>query len=208
MPSDAALLAFAAGSTGLVASCGPTQAWLASGSVETYGASALAYAGQGLATVLPDYLAATGATPVQPYLVATAEAAVVLDALRAARAALLTTSPAIEVEHAFAAGYSQGGHAVFAAADRAAVYAQDLPLAGVIGSGPSSDLDTLFLHFPYAAPWVVRAYQAAYPGEVDPSEVLAEPFASRLDADARRLCVGGAQAYYPHDPTALFTAPF
>ena len=207
-PNDAALLAFAPGSTGLVARCGPTQTWLRRGSVETYGATALAYAGQGLATVLPDYLATTGASPVQPYFVATAEAAVVLDALRAARAALGTTTPAIEVGHAFAAGYSQGGHAVFAAADRAAVYARDLPLAGVIGFGPSGDLDTLFLHFQYAAPWVVRAYQVAYPGEVSPADVLAEPYASRLDADAQRLCVSGAQAYYPHDPAALFTAPF
>jgi hypothetical protein len=208
VPKDAALLAFAAGSTGLAASCGPTQTWLASGSVETYGATALAYAGQGLATVLPDYLATTGTTPVQPYFVAMAEAAVILDALRAARSALRTTRPAIEVDHAFAAGYSQGGHAIFAAADRAAVHAEDLPLAGVIGFGPSGDLDTLFLHFQYTAPWVVRAYQVAYPGEVEPAEVLAEPYASRLDADTQRLCVTGAQAYYPHDPAALFTGPF
>jgi predicted esterase len=208
VPADAAVLAFAAGSTGLVARCSPTQAWLTSGSVETYGATALAYAGQGLATVLPDYLAAAGTTPLQPYFVAMAEAAVVLDALRAARSALRTTAPGLAVEHVFAAGYSQGGHAIFAAADRASTYAQDLPLAGVVGFGPSGDLDTLFLHFPYTAPWVVRAYQTVYPGEVDPADVLAEPYASRLDADVERLCVVGAQAYYPHDPAALFTAPF
>jgi hypothetical protein len=208
VPSGPTLLAFAPGSTGLAAACSPTHTWRASGQVETYGATALAYAGQGVATVLPDYLATTGETPLQPYFVATAEATVLLDALRAARDALRSTTPSVEVVHAFAAGYSQGGHAVFAAADRASVYARELPLAGVIGFGPSGDLDTLFLHFQYTAPWVVRAYQAAYPGEVDPAEVLAEPYASRLDADARRLCVGEAQSYYPHDPTALFTAPF
>lgn len=207
-PSGPTLLAFAPGSTGLAAACSPTHAWRASGQVETYGATALAYAGQGLATVLPDYLPATGATPLQPYFVASAEATVLLDALRSAREALRTTTPAIEIAHAFAAGYSQGGHAVFAAADRASVYAQELPLAGVIGFGPSGDLDTLFLNFQYTAPWVVRAYQATYPGEVDPAEVLAEPYASRLEADALRLCVSEAQAYYPHDPAALFTAPF
>jgi alpha-beta hydrolase superfamily lysophospholipase len=207
-PSAPILLAFAPGSTGLVAACSPTHAWRASGQVETYGATALAYAGQGLATVLPDYLSATGATPLQPYFVATAEATVLLDALRSSLETLRTTTPAIEVAHAFAAGYSQGGHAVFAAADRASVYARELPLAGVIGFGPSGDLDTLFLNFQYTAPWVVRSYQAAYPGEVDPAEVLAEPYASRLEADVQRLCVTEAQAYYPHDPAALFTDAF
>lgn len=206
--TDDALLAFAPGSTGLDASCGPTATWLASERVETYGATALAYAGQGLPTVLPDYLASAGGSGLQPYFVATAEATVLLDALRAARLALQGVAPHVTVAHAFAAGYSQGGHAAFAAADRAAVYARDLPLAGVVGFGPSSDLDTLFLHFPHTAPWVARAYVAVYPGELDAADVLSEPFLSRLDQDARRMCVLQAQASYPEDPAALYTASF
>jgi len=206
--SDDALLAFAPGSTGLDADCGPTAIWLASERVETYGATALAYAGQGLPTVLPDYLASTGGSGLQPYFVATAEATVVLDALRAARQALRAVAPDVTVAHAFAAGFSQGGHAAFAAADRAAVYARDVPLAGVVGFGPSSDLDTLFLHFTHTAPWVVRAYVEAYPGRLDAADVLAEPFLSRLDRDVRRMCVLGAQAAYPEDPAALYAAPF
>lgn len=207
-PADDALLAFAPGSTGLDAACGPTAEWLATGRLETYGATALAYAGQGLPTVLPDYLADAGGSGLQPYFVAMAEATVVLDALRAARRALHGVAPAIVVAHAFAAGFSQGGHAVFAAADRAAVYARDVPLAGVMGFGPSGDLDTLFRFFHFTAPWVVRAYQEVYPGQADAAEVLAEPFLARLDADARRMCVLNAQAAYPADPAALFTPAF
>jgi hypothetical protein len=206
--SDDALLAFAPGSTGLDTDCGPTALWLATGQVESYGATALAYAGQGLPTVLPDYLAGTGSGGLQPYFVATAEATVVLDALRAARQALHGVAPHVAVAHAFVGGYSQGGHAAFAAADRAAVYADDLPLAGVVGFGPSSDLDTLFLHFPHTAPWVVRAYAEVYPGRLDAADVLVEPFLSRLDDDVRRMCVLGAQASYPEDPANLYTASF
>jgi hypothetical protein len=205
---DDALLAFAAGSTGLVATCSPTRVWLARGAVETYGATALAYAGQGLPTVLPDYLATTGTADLQPYFVATAEATVLLDALRAAREALRSLAPSVEVAHAFVAGFSQGGHAAFATADRAAVYAEDVPFAGVVGFGPSGDLDTLFRHFHYTAPWVVRAYQAAYPGRVDPGDTLAPTFAERLDDDVRRMCVAEAQAAYPTDPRALYTEAF
>lgn len=136
-PADDALLAFAPGSTGSDPSCGPTNVRLRGGAVETYGATALAYAGQGLPTVLPDYLGALEPGSVQPYFVAMAEATVVLDALRAARAALAELAPDVRVADAFVAGFSQGGHAALAAADRAAVYAQDVPLAGVVGFGPS-----------------------------------------------------------------------
>jgi len=205
---DDALLAFASGSTGLVASCSPTRIWLDRGAPETYGASALAYAGQGLPTVLPDYLTTTGAEALQPYFVAAAEATVLLDALRAAREALRSVAPSVEVAHAFVAGFSQGGHAAFATADRAAVYADDIPFAGVVGFGPSGDLDTLFRHFHYTAPWVVRAYQAAYPGAIAASDALAPPFADRLDDDVRRMCVAEAQAAYPTDPRTLYTEPF
>lgn len=205
---DDALLAFAPGSTGLDARCGPTATWLATGRVETYGATALAYAGQGLPTVLPDYLASAGGSDLQPYFVAMAEATVVLDALRAALRALHGVAPQVTVAHAFVAGFSQGGHAALAAADRAAVYARDLPLAGIVGFGPSSDLDTLFRHFPYTAPWVVRAFQEVYPGELDAADVLAEPYLARLDHDVRRMCVLQAQASYPADPATLFTPAF
>lgn len=207
-PADDALLAFAPGSTGSDPSCSPGNVRLNRGAVETYGATALAYAGQGLPTVLPDYLGATEPGSVQPYFVAMAEAAVVLDALRAARTALATLAPDLVVADAFVAGFSQGGHAALASADRAGVYAQDVPVSGVVGFGPSGDLDTLFRSFHYTAPWVVRAYEAVYPGQVDRADVLVAAYAERLDADARRLCVLGAQNHYPADPASLYTPAF
>ncbi len=207
-PSDDALLAFAPGSTGSDPSCSPTNVRLRGGNLETYGVTALGYAGQGLPTVLPDYLGASAPGSVQPYFVATAEATVVLDALRAATQALADLAPDLTVADAFVAGFSQGGHAAFATADRAAVYAREVPLAGVIGFGPSGDLDTLFRSFHYTAPWVVRAFEAAYPGQVDRNDVLVAAYANALDADARRLCILGAQAYYPGDPAFLYTPEF
>ncbi len=206
--SEDALLAFAPGSTGSDPSCSPTNVRLRSGSVETYGATALAYAGQGLPTVLPDYLGATEPGSVQPYFVAMAEATVVLDALRAATAALADVAPDLTVDDAFVAGFSQGGHAALAAADRAAVYAREVPLTGAIGFGPSGDLDTLFRSFHYTAPWAVRAFELAYPGQIDRDDVLVAAYADALDADARRLCVVGAQSYYPADPAFLYTPEF
>lgn len=207
-PSDDALLAFAPGSTGLPASCGPMQELLNTGRGGTYGASALAYAGQGLTTVLPDYLATLQPGDMQPYFVATAEAAVLIDALRASPQALAQIGSEVRVNVNFMAGFSQGGHAIFAAADRAATYAPDLPVAGVVGFGPSSQLEVLFRHFQYTAPWVVWSYVHAYPGSVDAHDVLAPAYANELDQAVRNFCVLEAQERYPSAASSLYTPEF
>lgn len=207
-PVDQALLAFGPGSTGLPARCGPMQELLNTGRGGTYGASALAYAGQGLATVLPDYLATLQPGDMQPYFVATAEAAVLIDALRASQQALAQVgSPITPLTH-FMAGFSQGGHAVFAAADRASTYAPDLPIGGVLGFGPSGQVEVLFRHFQYTAPWVVWAYMHAYPGAVNAHDVLAPAYANELDQAVRDLCILEAQGRYPSAASGLYTPEF
>jgi acetyl esterase/lipase len=201
--SDGHLLhAFAPGSTGLVDACAPSLRYVNGGGLDTYGAYGLAYAGQGLPTVVPNYLGFFDADREQPYFVAEAEARVVLDALRAASTAL--TELGHDTTHAFVSGFSQGGHAAFATADRAADYAPDVPLSGVLGFGPSAQVDVALRAFTFVAPWILVAYDAAYPGLIDPPALLVEPYASRLDHDARRQCIAEVQAYYPGTPDGLF----
>lgn len=208
-PAERALLAFAPGSTGMARTCGPLQLLRETGFGGTYGATALAYAGQGLATVLPDYLGTLGEDGLQPYFVATAEAAVLIDALRAARIALDFLDSDVEVDTNFLAGYSQGGHAVMAAADRLATYAPDLPVGGVIGFGLSGDVEVLFRHFQYTAPWVVWSYMNTYPNAgLDAADVLAPEYAATLERDVRSLCVAEAQTNYPTATSVLYTPEF
>jgi hypothetical protein len=92
---------------------------------------------------------------------------------------------------------------VFATADRAADDAPDVPLAGVLGFGPSGEVDVVMRAFPYVAPWILFAYEHVYDGAIDAEVLLQEPFASRLSADVRRLCIAEAQTQYPSDPAAL-----
>lgn len=203
------LLAFAAGSTGLPQRCGPMHELLNTGSLETYGATALAYAGQGLTTVLPDYLGTLGEDGLQPYFVATAGATVLTDALRASIEALGQTGGDISVQATFLAGYSQGGHAVMAAADRLDTYAPDLEVGGVIGFGASGEVDVLFRNFPFTVPWAVWSYVNAFPNhELDPNEVLAPEFARTLEDDVRAHCIAAAQAFYPAEAASLYTPEF
>ena len=208
-PAEEALLAFAPGSTGMTSFCSPMQELLRSGSLDTYAATALAYAGQGLTTVLPDYLASLGPDGLQPYFVAMAEASVLIDSLRASHEALTELSADLTIRTNFLAGYSQGGHAVLAAADRLDSHAPDLDVGGIIGFGASGELDVLFEHFHYTAPWVIWAYQNTYPDAgLDPSEVLIPTYADRLEQDVRNHCILEAQNSYPVEPSAIYTDEF
>ena len=203
-PVDAGtVLAFAPGSTGLVDACAPSRPYVQGGGFDTYGAYGLAYAGQGMPTVVPNYVGFFDPDALQPYFVAAAEAYVVLDALRAASAALSALDERLAPTHAFAAGFSQGGHAVFATADRAADDAPDVPLAGVLGFGPSGEVDVVMRAFAHVAPWILFAYEHVYDGAIDASALLQEPYASRLSNDVQRLCIAEVQALYPGDPRAL-----
>ena len=204
-PIDAgSLLAFAPGSTGLVDACAPSRPYVEGrGGLDTYGAYALAYAGQGLPTVMPNYLGFFDPERRQPYFVAAAEAHVVLDALRAAATVLADLDGALAPHASFVAGFSQGGHAVFAAADRAEAYAPDVPLAGVLGFGASGEVDVVLRSFPYVAPWILVAYADVYGGDIEPTALLQEPYASGLMRDIERWCIADVQAQYPGDPAAL-----
>ena len=207
-PVDAgAVHAFAPGSSGLVDACAPSLPYLERGELASTGSYVLyglAWAGQGMPTVVPTYTGFFDPDRLQPYFVADAEAYVVLDALRAAATVLEGLDPELTVRHAFASGFSQGGHAAFAAADRVEDYAPDVPLAGVAGFGPSGEVDVVLRAFPYVAPWIFVAYEQAYGRErIDPAALLQEPYASRLADDVERLCILETQTVYPGDPAAL-----
>lgn len=200
------LLAFAPGSSGLVDACAPSLGYVQRGDLyadQSYVRYALAYAGQGLPVVVPNYLGFFDPQRTQPYFVAEAEAHVMLDALRAASTALADMDPRLDPGWAFAAGYSQGGHAALAAADLAASYAPELPLAGILGFGPSADVEVVLGAFPFVAPWILYAYENATGADLDASSLLQEPYGARLAQDVQRMCIGEAQAEYPGEPGAL-----
>ena len=81
-------------------------------------------------------------------------------------------------------------------------------MSGVVGFGATTDLTALFREFTYVAPWVVYAYDTFFPERIAPSDILLGGYASQLETDAERFCVGGVQNYYPTDPAALYTPEF
>ncbi len=202
------MFVFGPGSTGLVEACAPSWEYVQNGSWDTYGAYTLAYAGQGFVSVMPNYMGFFVEGELQPYFSREAEGRVMLDAARAAEALLETEGIPLTLSAVFVGGYSQGGHAAFAAADLWRDYAPEVDLRGVVGFGPTTRLADVFREFTYVAPWVVYAYNAFFGDRIDPADILAEPYLSRLPEDAERFCVLGVQDYYPPQPGSLFQPPF
>ena len=55
---------------------------------------------------------------------------------------------------------------------------------------------------------MLYSYNTFFGDRIDLAQVLAEPWLDSFVADAERLCVLGAQAYYPSTPENLFTPAF
>jgi len=207
------LYVFAAGSTGLTSACRPSREHVAGIRWGLYRTHVLAFAGQGVICLLPDYMGFADKGRLQPFYSAVAEGRMMLDTIRAGRAFASGKTGSyrrhVRGVKAFVAGFSQGGHAAFAAADLRAKYAPDVSLSGVIGYGPATDVITLFREFPVDAPMAIYTYAQMYGRDrFDPAEILLPQWEESLEDDVTRQCIGGMQAYYPWTPRELYRAKF
>ncbi|HET6486348.1 MAG TPA: lipase family protein [Spirochaetia bacterium] len=204
------LYVFATGSTGLTSNCRPSREHVVGIHWGLYRTHVLAFAAQGAVGMLPDYMGFADTGHLQPFYSAVAEGRMMLDSIRAARTFLgQQAAKGVADTAAFTAGFSQGGHAAFAAADLRSSYAPDVKLRGVIGYGPATDVVTLFREFPVDAPMVIYTYAALYgKARFDPAAILAPKWAETLQDDVTRQCIGGMQAYYPWTPRELFRKEF
>jgi acetyl esterase/lipase len=205
-----ALYVFGPGSTGLIDNCRPSREHEAGIRWGLYLAHVLSHAGKGVIGIIPDYLGFGDPDREQYYMVAKAEAAALLDAVRSFNQIQEHLAlEGISGTRNFLAGFSQGGHAVFAAADFRNSYAPELELSGVIGYGPSTDITSLLLEYPSVAPMIIYTYSKLYgQNRVDPALIFSEPYASGLEEDVLSQCVGGMQAYYPNEPQELYHPDF
>jgi pimeloyl-ACP methyl ester carboxylesterase len=113
------------------------------------------------------------------------------------------------VDQVFLAGFSQGGHAAFAAADNRRKYAPDVAIDGIIGYGPTTDMYALISEFVVVAPLVAYTFRERYgTPRFDPAVMLQDRWLDTLDHDVTRQCIGGIQRYYPWTPDGLFRPAF
>lgn len=201
---------FAPGTTGLLDVCRVSREHIAGINWGLYRSHMLSFAGQGVIGLLPDYTGFGDPDHLQYYYHAETEGMMILDAVRAVRFFFdrerfrVRPAPAVHL-----AGYSQGGHATFAAADLRRAYAPDVEIAGIVGYGPATDMEALFREFTVVTPMVVQTYQRIYGSQViDPAQILAPRWAETLEYDVTRQCVGAMQSYYPWAADRMFAEPF
>ena len=109
----------------------------------------------------------------------------------------------------FTAGYSQGGHAAFAAADLRGSYAPEVPLAGAIGFGSTNDVEALLREGTCYAPLIFYTYQVLYGiQDIDPGAYLLDRWARTLEADVTSMCVDQFQKYYGFDAVKVYRPEF
>ena len=207
------LYVFGSGTTGLPDKCAPslekphTRRW------GWYKQNMLAYGASGYIVVFPDYVGFNDDDRPQRYFSKQAEGHVMLDAVRAAynifTQSLLEEERAILSSRTFLAGYSQGGHAAFAAADIRAEYAPDISISGLIGYGQTNDIAALFREGVCYAPSIIFTFMRMY-GEqtLNPADYLAARFIPTFEDDTTSMCVDEFQLYYGFDAEYLFTESF
>jgi acetyl esterase/lipase len=197
---------FAPGSTGLINPCRASREHEAGIRWGLYRAHVLAFAGAGFIGIIPDYQGYEDWELIQPYFHARSEATVIQDALRGVDEFLEPTIPGgISNYTRVTSGFSQGGHASFAAADYNHELPPDLRLHGVIGYGSTTEIPPMLLEYPSLGPMVLQAFVSIYgPERFNPDEVLLPAYAETLEYDTTRQCVGGIQSYYPSKPSDLF----
>ncbi len=129
------LVAVGHGSTGTDVTCAPSLSARPLASMPAVEEALAA----GFAVVATDYHG-LGVDGSHPYMVGDASAHAVLDSVRAAQQAI-----AVDTDRVALWGFSQGGHAVLFAAERAATYAPDVGLRGVVALAPPIDLEDVIL---------------------------------------------------------------
>lgn len=205
---DRPLYLFGPGSTGILDVCRPSREHIAGIHWGLYRAHALAFSGQGMVGLVPDYMGLGDPERLQPFFQADAGAYMMLDGIRAVRRFLGNAGePAVDA--VFLAGFSQGGHAAFAAADYRGEYAPDVNITGIIGYGPTTDMEALLREFVVVGPIVVYSFRNRYGADrFDPALMLQDRWLRTLDEDVTRQCIGGIQNYYPWGPWALYREAF
>lgn len=210
-PAEFPIFIYAPGTTGLGDQCAPLNEWSSGKNWGAYHSYMLEYTAQGFIGVLPNYQGLGDESRTHPYFIAELQARSLLDAARAAFN-FFDESPPVEAEPMAAvviAGYSSGGHAAFAAKDFVTTYAPELPLKGVIGHGPTTNIITLFKEDAVFSPYIVQAYRDFYgPDIVDPAQIFQDRWLPSFEADVMSRCVDNVFRYYSSSARQMYRSEF
>lgn len=209
-PAERPLYVFGSGTTGIADGCAPSQELAYPHPLGEYRPYLLSFAGRGFTTIIPDYLGFNDPDSYQSYFNAQAEAQVMLDAVRAVKDFYQREGARPQARRSvFLGGYSQGGHAAFAAADLRDRYAPEVELSGILGFGATTQVESLLREGPFYAPYIALSYSQDYGREnFDPARIFQPRWLPLLEEVAGQLCVDQVQLRYPFAARELYTEEF
>ncbi|HEX9922367.1 MAG TPA: lipase family protein [Anaerolineae bacterium] len=211
IPTEFPIYVYGPGTTGLSDFCAPLNEGPSGDNWGMYHGFMYEYTAQGLIGVLPNYQGFDDDNQPHPYFISEFQARALLDAVRAAYN-FFDESPDVTarpMDAVVMAGYSSGGHAVFAAKDFAASYAPELPFKGVIGHGPTTNIETLFKESPVFSPYIVQAYRDFYgPDVVDPADIFLDRWLANFQNDVMIRCVDDLFQYYSFSAREMYRREF
>jgi acetyl esterase/lipase len=84
-----------------------------------------------------------------------------------------------------------------------------LPVKGIIGHGPTTDVETLLKEDPVFSPYIVYAYRDFYGSDtVDVADVFASKWVPTFDSDVLAKCVDDIFVYYSRNVREMYTPEF
>lgn len=213
LEGDLPMYVYAAGTTGIGMGCPPSMEIRVGGNWGSFRAYMHSVATQGFIGVLPESASYYDETLPPDYFIAELQAHLLLDAARAAfnffehpRGRVLSPRPQDEV---FLGGYSNGGHSAFAAKDFAPQYAPDLDLAGIVGHGPTTNIEILLIENPLFSPYIIHTYNEIYGrNAISPRDVFSETWLSTFREDVTTRCVDEIFSYYSADASLMYNDGF
>lgn len=200
------VIVYGAGSTGLADRCAPSREDLRRGNMGNYRNYVISQASQGYVVAMPNYEGFDNPDRSQHYFNKDSEARSLLSTARALLVAAPQKDLPVKDNALFFGGYSQGGHAVFSAADYASTFAPDLKISGVYAHGPTTDVVELLKNNPNLAAYFVASYSDYYPA-IKPAEILEPEWIGYLDR-ARQICVNEGFGTNSTSVEAVFAADF
>jgi acetyl esterase/lipase len=216
IPSDSRnlpIFAFAPGTTGIGDQCAPSLEQPQTTNWANYESHMVTYAGQGYASVTPDYEGMRDPDRIHHYMVGELEGRTLIDSVRAlenwdgAKGRLDTSKIVL-------GGYSQGGHAAMWADKIATTYAPELQIRGVVGFGPVMDVKktladvTRGANINWFGPYVLDSYSDYYKHTYDLSRILQPQWITSLSSDVQSHCIDTNLSYWGHSPQAVYTPEF
>lgn len=205
---EAPLLVFAPSASGLANSCSPLESIEHPTDILTD--QLLPYATQGYIVVIPDIEKIATPADIYPFYNAQLESHEMLDAVQAGYTFFTKVKVPTKPQRAvFLAGFSEGGNDAFASKDHLYEYAPFLPIKGIIGIAPMTNVLATLKDNPYLAPYLLYSYEKNIGDNTfHLNQLLQNKWLSSIESDITHTCVSEMAQYYSTDPEKIYTNSF